>query len=86
MAGWDDMNGAPAVLNETSREPTELDLLFARVFSNAEGRKVIKYLRETTIEQPCWVPGADPSHGFMREGQNALVRYIEARIRAAEQP
>lgn len=84
MAGWDDIEGAPEILSETSGAPDALDLLFAKVFNNTEGRKVLKYLRDATIEQPCWVPGADPSHGFVREGQNALVRYIEARIRKAD--
>jgi len=86
MAGWDDIDGAPELLNETTRSATDLDLLFARVFNNVDGRKILKFLRDSTIEQPCWVPGSDPSHGYMREGQNALVRYIEARIRAAETP
>jgi hypothetical protein len=32
------------------------------------------------------VPGADPSFGYAREGQNSLVREIEQRIRRANEP
>ena len=38
-----------------------------------------------TIEQPAWMPGADASYGYSREGQNSLVREIELRIRRANE-
>jgi hypothetical protein len=41
------------------------------------------WLRLTLLEQPVAVPGSDPSYGFYREGQNSVVRDIEARIKRA---
>ena len=35
---------------------------------------------DMTIEAPAWVPGQDSSYGYVREGQNSLVREIERRI------
>ena len=58
-----------------------LDELYARTFSTEAGQKVLSHLRETTIERPCFTPGEDPSHGFMREGENEIVRGIERRIK-----
>jgi hypothetical protein len=58
-----------------------LDQLYARVFTTEAGAKVLSHLRETTIERPCFTPGEDPSHGFMREGENEIVRSIERRIK-----
>lgn len=76
--GWDFFN-PPA---EAKGAPVDdLDILMARTFGTQEGQKVLHWLRSVTIEQPAWVPGTDPSHGFAREGQNSLVREIERRIR-----
>ena len=84
-----------AALEETARsedraqqmERYRLDLLYARIFGSDEGRQVLAHLRALTVEQPAWVPGQDPSHGFAREGQNSIVREIERRVRrAAEGP
>jgi hypothetical protein len=58
-----------------------LDELYARTFSTEAGQKVLSHLRQTTIERPCFTPGEDPSHGFMREGENEIVRSIERRIK-----
>ena len=59
----------------------DLDQLYARAFSTEAGAKVLSHLRETTIERPCFTAGEDPSHGFVREGQNEVVRGIERRIK-----
>ena len=81
MNSWADLTRAD--------EPTveEVDKLHLRVFSTADGAKLLKYLRSVTIEQPTWYPGEDSSHGFAREGQNSLIREIEKRlIRARKEP
>jgi hypothetical protein len=43
----------------------------------------MKWLRATLLEQPVALPGADPSYAFYREGQNSIVRDLEARIQKA---
>ena len=55
-----------------------LDQLYARTFSTEAGAKVLSHLRATTIERPCFTPGEDASHGFMREGENEIVRSMNA--------
>jgi hypothetical protein len=42
---------------------------------------VLAWLRETYLENPSWQPGAESSYGFYREGQNAVIRDIEKRIK-----
>jgi hypothetical protein len=68
-------------------EQWRVDSMFASVFATPQGRQVLAFLRQRTIEQPCWVPGQDAAHGYAREGQNSIVREIEMRIqRAAKGP
>ena len=58
MAGWDDIEVAPP-----KREPKEIsdvDKLCLRVFGTEEGQKLLKWLREQTIEQHCWLPENEP--------------------------
>ena len=38
------------------------------------------WLRQAILEQPVALPGSDPSYAFYREGQNSLIRDLEARI------
>jgi len=59
----------------------DLDQLYARAFTTEAGAKVLSHLRETTIERPCFTAGQDPSFGFVREGENEVVRGIERRIK-----
>jgi len=61
--------------------PEDLDRRIARLFGTPDGTAVLAWLRGATIEQPAWVPGQDPAHGYAREGQDSLVREIERRIR-----
>ena len=77
---WDSLLIAPEPSTEII---SDLDKLFLRVFSTRDGKKLLTHLRQTTIEQPTWFPGEDPSHGYAREGQNSLVRDIERRIHRA---
>lgn len=79
--GWEGIN----VVDFDAKQPKDndtkrLDRAFARTFATEEGGKVLKYLIEKTIDQPTWIPGADTSFGFAREGQNSIIRDILQRI------
>ena len=58
----------------------DLDRLALRVFSNDDGQKLLAWLRQTVLEQPVALPGSDSSYAYYREGQNSIVRDIEARL------
>lgn len=93
LADWDghaplggpSMRDARELLQERAAEQWRVDSLLASVFGTPQGREVLAFLRARTIEQPCWVPGQDASHGYAREGQNSIVREIEKRIQRAAQ-
>lgn len=76
---WDDLE--PDVTIPEDRKRDDLDILIARTFSTENGQKVLAWLRETYLENPSWQPGAESSYGFYREGQNAVIRDIEKRIK-----
>tara|TARA_R100000900_G_scaffold57142_2_gene46422 strand:+ start:63 stop:359 length:297 start_codon:yes stop_codon:yes gene_type:complete len=83
--GWDGVNAEnqPTKLTSTNLQ-RELDIQFKRCFKTEAGKKVLEHLINITVRQPAWVPGADPSFGYSREGQNSLVREIEQRMRRAD--
>lgn len=82
MSGWDDLEQMP--LEPEEAQSMNIDLLMARTFSTEEGKKVLAWMRDRYLERPCWQPGAEASIGQWREGQNAVIRDIEARIRKAK--
>ena len=59
--------------------------VIAAPFMLPEGRLALSELRARTIEHPAFVPGETEGYGYMREGQNSIVRFIETCIRVAEQ-
>ncbi len=79
---WDDLEEAPAF--ESEQPVVDLNLQMAKTFATDEVQKVLAWLREFYLEQPCWQPGADQSLGAFREGQNSVIRDIENRIRKAK--
>ena len=79
--GWEGLRSPE--IKQMGASDNEVDLLVTRVFSTDDGVKLLAWLRATTIEQPTWFPGEDPSHGYAREGQNSLVRELERRIKRA---
>lgn len=81
MAGWDDIEGMQQELKP--RESSDQDKLCLRVFGTEDGQKLLKMLRDQTIEQPSWGPGSDPSYGYFLEGRCSLVKEIESRINRA---
>lgn len=84
MSGWDDLEAEPTAF-EPDQDRVDLNLQVAKTFASVEGQKVLAWLREFYLEQPCWQPGSDSSLGVFREGQNSVVRDIENRIRKAKQ-
>jgi hypothetical protein len=83
VSGWDDLEAEPTAF-EPDQDRVDLNLQMAKTFASAEGQKVLAWLREFYLEQPCWQPGSDSSLGVFREGQNSVVRDIEKRIRIAK--
>lgn len=77
-AGWDGIDAEEQVVKN---EPTDLDKQYHRTFNSEDGQKVLQHLISITIDQPAWMPGADPSYGYAREGQNSLIREINQRLR-----
>ena len=84
--GWDCVNANVQSLRVNNFDAQkEIDILYHRCFNTKEGKKVLEQLRGMTIEQPAWMPGADASFGYSREGQNSLIREIEMRVRRANE-
>lgn len=83
MSGWDDLEGGTQAI-ELDQKHQDINLLFARTFGTEEGQKVLVWLRDNYLEQPSWQPGTDSSFGQWREGQNSVIREIEARIKRAK--
>lgn len=83
MSGWDDLDEAPTVAREDQKQ-IDLNVLMAHTFGSEDGEKVLAWMRKFYLEQPCWQPGAEASFGQWREGQNTVIRDIEARIRKAK--
>ena len=84
MEGWDFFEARPDDPAKPAAKQ-DIDILIARTFSTEEGRQVLAWLRERTIETPAWVPGQEASFGFAREGQNSIVREIERRMERGKQ-
>lgn len=56
-------------------------------FTQGSGPAALAVLRRLTIDQPCFNPevAVNPNQfGFLREGQNSVVREIEKRMKRAE--
>lgn len=85
--GWDglDANVHHLRLNDADAQ-IKLDYAYSKCFGTKEGKAVLEHLKQITLDQPCWVPGADTSFGYAREGQNSIVREIQQRIRRANEP
>jgi len=78
---WDGINDPPS--SPFPKEVNEIDKAFVRTFSTEDGAKVLQHLKFATLDQPSWIPGNSPDQGYMREGQNSIVREIIARMRRA---
>jgi hypothetical protein len=81
MAGWEDLdNPLPLDVRDVKQSRDDLDRLVLRVFGDDDGKKLLEWLRQAILEQPVALPGSDSSYAYYREGQNSIVRDIEARL------
>ena len=81
MAGWEDLDQAlPPDVRDVQQKRDDLDRLCLRVLGGEYGEKLMKWLREAVVEQPVALPGSDPSYAYYREGQNSIVKDLEARL------
>jgi hypothetical protein len=92
--GWAGLEGTDPKIKEqrerAQEESLERVMVIARAFMGPNGQAALQALRESTIEQPSFdvqnlglINGI--GYGIMREGQNSIVRYIEACIKSAQQ-
>ena len=80
MAGWEDLETPlPLDVRDVSQAREDLDRLALRVLGNEDGKKLMDWLRQSVLEQPVALPGSDSSYAYYREGQNSIVRDLEAR-------
>ena len=81
MAGWEDLQETlPLERGDVSQKKDDLDRLCLRVLGGEDGKKLMKWLRDAVVEQPVALPGSDPSYAFYREGQNSIIKDLEARL------
>ena len=80
MAGWDDLESAPKDIRKATQAVDDLNRLCLRVLGDEDGEAFIKWLVNTYLDQPVAVPGSDPSYAFYREGQNSVIRDLQARL------
>ena len=81
MAGWEDLEqGLPLDIRDVNQAREDLDRLALRVLGDEDGQKLMDWLRQSVLEQPVALPGSDSSYAYYREGQNSMVRDLEARL------
>ena len=74
--------------SERKQRQKEFDLMTARIFNTDDGKKWLDNLKRFTIDQPAWIPAMGQNgacHGYMREGQNAIVRDITNALTRAKE-
>lgn len=63
------------------------DRIIRECFTQGTGPEALEILRSLTVDQPAFnpeIPVNAEYFGFLREGQNSLIREIEKRIARAE--
>jgi len=83
VEGWEGLQEQNADIRGAEQAVEDLNKLCLRVLASEDGEKLMKWLRATLLEQPVALPGSDPSYAFYREGQNSIIRDLEARIQKA---
>lgn len=81
--GWEDLEAVQTDIREVTTKADDLNKLCLRVFGGEDGQKLMQWLNDAYLNQPVAVPGSDPSFAFYREGQNAVIRDLIARITKA---
>lgn len=81
MAGWEDLEQAlPLEHDIVDQKRDDTNRLCLRVLGTEDGQKLMEWLRQTIVEQPVALPGSDPSYAYYREGQNSVIKDLEARL------
>lgn len=84
MSGWDDFDEPVATdRRDVTQKREDIDRLFLRVLGTDDGKELMGILRKWYLEEPVATPGSPADFAFHREGQNSVVRDIEARLRRA---
>lgn len=93
-SGWSGLNARQPVETNDEREQRaveeyRINQTIHRVFvQSADGREILEYYRQRTVEQPPFNPDlkVNPAEqGFFRSGENNIIHDIERRCRKAEQ-
>lgn len=83
MPGWEDLEALDAEASANHSKQDDTNKLMLRVFSTEDGQRLLAWWREHLLEQPVAVPGSSSDFAFYREGQNSVIRDLEARIKRA---
>lgn len=83
--GWEGLEAQKQDIRDDKQQREDMNKLCLRVMNTEDGKKLMDWLRQTIIEHPVAVPGADPSFAFYREGQCSVVRDLEFRIKQAKE-
>lgn len=83
--GWEGLEAQKQDVRDDKQQREDINKLCLRVMNTEDGKKLMAWLRQTIIEHPVAVPGADPSFAFYREGQCSVVRDLEFRIKQAKE-
>ena len=78
--GWEGLNEISLDIRDSQQAVEDLNKLCLRVLSTEDGQKLMGWLRASILEQPVATPGSDSSYAYYREGQNSIVRDLEARL------
>ena len=70
--GWEAFLDVKSKKKQKTELETKISLLLELL--KLRGKKVLEFLIKKTLEQPTWVPGGDHSFGYVREGQNSIIR------------
>ena len=83
--GWEGVEAQPPTQPEyAATEQAQIDKAISIMFATEQGEKVMKFLVDAYLHQPCWAPGFTTDYGFFREGQNTLIRELQARVQRAK--
>jgi hypothetical protein len=82
---WDELEqlGQTEDIREAKQQREDLARLCLRVFSSEDGQKLLEWLRQMYVDVPIAVPGTDASYAYFADGQRAVVRDLEARVKQA---
>ena len=84
--GWEGVEAQPSTQPEyAATEQAQIDKAISIMFATEQGEKAMKFLVDAYLHQPCWAPGFTTDYGFFREGQNTLIRELQARVQRAKE-